>query len=407
MDERAIRQMLLTRHYLQLAADQVRQDNSTCRFTAINLYHEAFETTLITCADHLNSQIPSKATIETYLDRIDDKLRPHALPFRSRMMQFNHARVAAKHHANLPDAEFFEMIKWVVPDFIKQAVKLTFDVELEEVSLLELIDDADVVGYLEEAIAHLSRGAHHECLVAARKALYLQFEKSYDIAPFAGVEKAAHGSAIGLLAMCNAPHYAKNKSYIDKSVRRPTDYIVLDHGKIDATLLNDGIDPATFWNIWRLTPKVYKFQTGNWAADYVYDIADDPNAQDHCRYVIDNLIAISLQRQNVRRRIMSRDLSARFIHVRADAPVLRKAQRGSEVEGHLPPGVRRVNVESRVTSLDGEDTFIQISYLRKDGPFLFGYINVEETVGEPQPGFVADDLDPDKFVRGNPDDDVI
>jgi hypothetical protein len=50
----------------------------------------------------------------------------------------------------------------------------------------------------------------------------------------------------------------EHKRYIDEYVRDPFDYVQLDHSRVDAELLRDGIEPAVFWNIWRLTPPVYR-----------------------------------------------------------------------------------------------------------------------------------------------------
>jgi hypothetical protein len=407
MDQRATEQILLARYYLYLAGEQLRHASGPSKFAAINMYHEAFEATLICCADHLNVSISSRATVEAYLDKIDQAINPATLPFRSRILQFNHARVAAKHHLNLPDDAVFTMIQTVVPEFIKEAVRLIFNTDIEELSLVNLVEEGDIRTHISAAVDHLKNDRIYEALTAARRAIYLQIEQNYSIFAFTVSDMGIASDILGPRTLSSAPQYAKSTTYIEKHVTKPTDYIVLDHSRINADLLNDGIDPNKFWNIWRLTPRVFRFPDGAWVADYEYDIADDPEALDHCRYVIDNVISITLQRQGARKRIKGRDLSSRYIQVREGTSLLKRALAGSEVEGFLPVGVRRVNVDSKVTSLDGKDCFVKANYMRKGGPWLFGWIDIRDTIGEPQVGFVADGVNSGNFVSGNPDDDPI
>ena len=54
---------------------------------------------------------------------------------------------------------------------------------------------------------------------------------------------------------------------------------------------------------------------------------------------------------------------------------------------------RRVNINKAVPALDREGYYWEATYLRKGGPWLFGYVHADDTEGEPQFGFVADDTD--------------
>lgn len=72
LDERTVRHVLLARYYLHLASEQSQFHGESSKFAAVNLYHEALETILIACADHLNANIGERSTIERYLDVIND-----------------------------------------------------------------------------------------------------------------------------------------------------------------------------------------------------------------------------------------------------------------------------------------------------------------------------------------------
>jgi hypothetical protein len=386
MDERAVRHILLARYYLHLAADQMSSPTEPAKFVAINLYHEALEATLITCAGHLNAKIEGKSEIAPYLDRIDEKLVGQKLPFRIKILQFNKARVSAKHYLILPDESFLKSIETVVPEFIETAIRLTFGKELSEISLIDLVEDQEVGGYIREAQAYLDASESYKCLISARKAFYLQFEKQYDIREF------SDRGPLSALSMCRAPYFTRNPEYIHKNVSRPGDYIVIDHSVIQSDLMKNGIDVDIFWNIWRLTPAVYRYENVRWAVEHDFDIADDPGIKNNCIYVIDNLISITLQRETRSKRFKSRARTYRYIQTVPNAPFYKKAEEGSEVTGRLPDGVMRVNIDQLVPALDGKGYYWHASYMAKNGSWLSGFVNSMDTEGQPQFGFVVDGI---------------
>lgn len=400
MDERSVRHVLLARYYLHLAAEQLRSTSDTAKFAAINLFHEALETTLVTCADHLNANVPEKSGIELYLDRINQKLNGQELPFRSRVLQFNRARVAAKHHLTLPEESFLTLISTVVPEFIQTAVRLTFGRDLEQVSLVDLIENEEVGSHIRQAQTDFGAGKYYACLTAVRKAFYLQFEKQCDIRKFEDPEEAKARGLLSSFTICRAPFHAKNPEYIRDRVNRPSDFIVFDYSSLDAELMKDGIDVQTFWNIWRLTPEIYQDENGEWTVEYDFDLADDPQIKDNCVYVLDNLISITLQRQAHRKRSRSKSGTHRYIQTVPNAPFYKKAMKGSEEVGRLPDGIRRVNINKAVPALDREGHYWEASYLCKGGPWLFGYLHDDDTEGEPEFGYVADGVEIPGAISG-------
>ena len=77
---------------------------------------------------------------------------------------------------------------------------------------------------------------------------------------------------------CDAPYYTRNKKFISESVKEPTDFIQLDHSKIDAELTKQGLAHVAFWNVWRLTPSVYFDQeTEEWFIKYDYRVFEAEN----------------------------------------------------------------------------------------------------------------------------------
>jgi len=393
MDEPSIRQILLARYYLELAAEELRSTTQPARFAAINLFHEALETTLITCAEHLNAKVTQNSSIEQYLDKINQKLADNELPFRRRILQFNKARVIAKHHLTLPDTDLVTSIGTVLPEFVREAVRLVFGSELEQISLVDLIEDKKVAEYVRDAQDQLQAKDHYSCLASVRKSFFRQFEKQYDIRKFAERGESEIRGVLSPFSFCRAPFHTKNPEYIENNVKCSSDYIVFDHSALNAELLQDGIDVQTFWNIWRLSPNVYEVEEDEWAIDHDFKPAEDPQIEESCVYVLDNLISITLKRESRRKRTRSKRPAYIYIQTKPNVPFYKMASKDSEITGYLPDGIRRVNVERAVPSLDGKGDYYQASYLAKGGPWLDGYIRAEDVEAEPQFGFVADGTD--------------
>jgi hypothetical protein len=107
--------------------------------------------------------------------------------------------------------------------FLEQACTKILGVDFWSISLIRLLDDGEAKNFLLEAEAHFHKGGYPECLIACRKALYVEFESYYDI------QKDLENSGGGLLFGSRAPYYARNVQYVEKNVATPFDYIVLDH----------------------------------------------------------------------------------------------------------------------------------------------------------------------------------
>lgn len=382
-DEKRIRQLLLVRYYLTQASGQYQIEQEPAQYAAINLLHEALEATLIASADHLNASVNDRTTIDTYLTKIEERLRGAILPFRTRVLQFNRARVSAKHALTLPDKKDLKSFFEVIPQFIEETVRTVFDVELEMVSLLDLVQPGEIKDLLQQATNDAGDKNYYESLVNSRRAFYVMFEKSYDISPFAGKKDHERYGLLDDRALCNAPFYAKSDKYIQESVRRPFDYIVLDHSRVDAECLKKGIDTHTFWNIWRLTPKVWRKPSGDWVNQYDLDIANAPSIKEDANYVIEALIGMQLQLQT--RRSLERYRQSKGFHsigFKPGAPLYRKASASSAINGTLPQEVDTVHVTGAVPGLDSEEWFWEALYLKAGGPFLGGFLRAADAVGD-------------------------
>ena len=389
MNEKQVHQLMLVKYYLTLAGSQYRleakqaKQAKQAKFAVLNLLHEAFETTLITLSDTLNAAVSDRATIDQYFNKIDEKLTNHVLPFRQKMMQFNRARVSAKHASTLPDVESFDSFFQTVPEFCAEAIRIAFDTELSSVNLLNLIQDNEVRTLLGEAVTHQTANQFYDGLACVRMAFFIVFEKRFDVSVFIDVDDSKPRGLLSPGLGCEAPSYAKSNRYVRENVRDPFGYVVLDHSAIDAELLKDGIDSRMFWNVWRLTPAVWRRPSGEWLVKREIDLLHGDALEDDLQYSIDGMIQIILNRQASRSRERyknSRGLWA--VRVRSGANLYVKASRHSEVRSTVPPDTDYFFVSEAVPGLEVDDWFWSAYHLKKGGPFLSGYLSFDDVEGE-------------------------
>jgi hypothetical protein len=62
-----------------------------------------------------------------------------------------------------------------------------------------------------------------------------------------------------------APYYTRNRQWIKDHVLNPVDYLQLDLKGAETEMMELGIDPVEFLNVWRLAPTVYPISDEVWA----------------------------------------------------------------------------------------------------------------------------------------------
>ncbi len=390
MDEKVVRQIVLARYYLHLARGEIRFLNETSTLAAINLLHEALETFLLSIIDTIDAQIKNKTSFEGYLDAIDTKLSEEQLPKRSVLVRFNKIRVAAKHHLVLPDREQTVRFFRDIEEFIERASKIVFDRSFDEIDLIGLIEKDEIQSVLYLALNEYQKEDYFGCLASVRKAMYLEFEKSSDIKKFSDPENSLHKGILSPWSISNAPAYARSNKYIEDHVKTPFDYIVLDHNKQNSKLLEEGIDPQAFWNVWRLTPRVYQFEDSSWIVEKDISTLNDPHQIENARYVLDAAVEILLKIQNRRStsRYISHQNNFAFLTMKSNNwRIYDKASVDAKSQD-VPTEVTFFCGMSLVPSLDQDNEHFWIaSHIKKGGPWLSGYVrekDVESSFSPPE-----------------------
>lgn len=222
MDIEIIRRICLARHLYELGRGSVKSANDLYLFSGVNLLQDAVEAFLVAVADFIGASLDERTHFDRYFVLINEKIAPKELPFKNRLLQLNKIRVAPKHHGVQPARDECQRLSVAVREFFDQVSNSILNVNFSTVSAIDLLRDGETKELLLAAKAELEKKDYAACAIECRKAIYLELEKSYDIAEFKDDSKPR-----GLLGpYSKAPLYARSKDYIEKNVREPTDYIV-------------------------------------------------------------------------------------------------------------------------------------------------------------------------------------
>ncbi len=373
MNRSLLHKLLLARRLYELARENLSAVNDLSLGIGTNLLQDAVEAFLLAVSEHVNAGIQSSTHFDKYFDLINQKIAPKELPFRARLIALNKLRVNSKHYGLAPAQTETEGLLVTVREFFDEVTRSILGHSFATVSLVDLVRDGDAKELLRAAEESFRAGDFESCLVNCRKAIFSRLEWAYDVVPFRATEEPG---GLGLLLLGNrAPFFARNPEYVEKYVKDATDYIVLDHNDVEMELMKSGMDSVSFWNVWRLTPEVYRASRGGqWVVKRDLRKLEGEGIRDRAEYVLDTTVNLFVAADQRRAGVRAPEHRNYYVTLRADrVPVYEKADLNSPVVGTTPEGVTEVFVDFAVPGLSGEGTFWHVAHVG-EGRSLWGYI---------------------------------
>jgi hypothetical protein len=355
MQAHNIRKIQIARYLLDMATDQVRSHRAVALFASVNLVQDALEVFLIAASDHLGVTLSNNATFEQRYDSVNSALEGK-LSLRGRLIQINKIRVNAKHYAIRPDQSEAETAVDDARRFIEDASDKIFGVPYTLINFVDDMRECEEKTILQSAQKLLLSGDFSNTMIECRKAFYVAFESRSDISVF--LPGSHNRGLLSFFRGMDAPYFAQNKDYAEKNVREPFDYIVLDHAKLEARLLRDGIDTIAFWNVWRMTPAVYKDTIRGWLVRHEQHKLEGADIEQRAHYVFDNTVDM-IRASQIRQAQQKSALAPRYTAKikTKEAPVYERASINAKVVTHIPADIQEIEVEYSTPAIDGSEQF--------------------------------------------------
>lgn len=290
----------------------------------------------------------------------------------------NKQRVLIKHHAQLADPaavqQYFDASRLATDGLLTQVIGKP----LQQVVLADAITKEELRTLVEEATACIEERRYMDSLIATRKVLFLAVEIEYDIARWKDYDPAQPATSFRHLMGNKAPYHTRNKQWIKDHVLNPVDYLQLDLKGVETEMMELGIDPVEFLNVWRLTPTVYPVSDSVWAVK-MEPRTHTSATEETARYCLDVVVSILLHQQL--RKSLSRFPEYRSWKVRLlrSQAVLKRASLDSEPAGVVLEEGGMCNGLFQVTGFDGIGEFVYVFSFEREGRFHFfeGYIPIE------------------------------
>jgi hypothetical protein len=238
-----------------------------------------------------------------------------------------------------------------------------------------MLHDSEAKEFLRRAEIAFDAQDYMGCLVNCRQAVFLKFEWPYDAQPFLSETKP-----LGLFMFgSKVPYYARDRKYLEEHVEEPTGYVIYDHNALEMDLMKSGVDSIAYWNVWRLTPAVYRKNTdAQWIIKNDLRKTDADGIKERAEYVLLATTEILLAADQNTSRTRSPENRRFYLNLKRDSvSVYSKASKFSKVAQTTAAGIRRLYCDYSTGALDGTGTFWHVTHW-DDGLNIYGFVHEDD-----------------------------
>lgn len=378
INESVIKKILFCKYLYSLAEENINTGNSVKLSTGIILLQDSVEIFLLGLAEHKGASIDGNTPFDRYFDKINERICPEKLPLQTNLIKLNKLRVNTKHYGIYPEGGECKNFLLSVGEFYEDVSINYFGKKFASITLIDLLIDGEAKEFLKEAIEFYENDRYQDCLINCRKAIYVEVEHLYNIEKIKDADPKHPGF---FLFGGKAPFYALNKDYIEKGVGNPCDYIVLDHNSLEMELMQYGIEHNDFWNIWRLTPEVFRSEKDiEWVIKYEFNKFDESTIKSNAEYSLNKTIELIL---NIHKKKQSTKFplpTQYYLELKSEeVKVFEKADKNSKVVGFTPKGLKKINTDFNIRGLNDNDNYWHINHIEEIF-YIFGYIHEADVV---------------------------
>lgn len=384
MKQETLNTLITARALFDKAQELCTVDDKYLASAGLVILQDALE--LILYASLIELDADKDTALETLtFDQLLGQLKKIGKPVKKSgtLKALNKQRVIIKHYGQIADPAtvrgYYNAAKSSSDTLLKDVVGK----DMQEILLDEAIKKDDIKKHIADANIAIDNKKYFEALIEIRKALYLAIENEYSVF---GWKDHPRGTITGFLELLGkgggkAPWHTKNKEWIEEHVRDPFDYVQLDHERLRIDLLEWGVSTQDFWNLWRLTPRVYfDEESKTWQVNLDLQHFRGGATEANARYCLDRVVSVLIKKQthlDLSRQLGYGPENSFQVRLKNDQPLYAKASTKSEVRHTLQQG-QLYQADAIVPGLSEDYDFIKISHLQKDEPImLVGYVQYE------------------------------
>jgi hypothetical protein len=158
-----LQKLAFVQYLYQLGVRQSRQSEHL-RPAALLMFHDALELFLSVACSHRDAR-PKDERFAAYIHALEEKIGG-LLPDRAGLDALNKARVGLKHYGNMPSGADLEGYRATTTAFLQSSAPLLFGVDLDAISMADLVSNDGARNLVRNAAAHATRNAFAESVLA-------------------------------------------------------------------------------------------------------------------------------------------------------------------------------------------------------------------------------------------------
>jgi hypothetical protein len=302
----------------------------------------------------------------------------------------NKQRVISKHYGQLAEPASVVNYYNVALSFVDNALQSVLGAKLQEIFLTDILRDGPIKELVKYSIAMAEQKRFLEALIGLRKAFFVAYEFEYCIYAFRDREENQTGALWGFLGLgasggMKAYYWTRNKQWIGENVKKPTDYIQINHEQLKTDCMELGVSTVDIENFRRLTPDAVRTENETWHYEYTTIYAANELDQENFNYCLDLLIDFLLKKQehDSSRRYPKRDKSIPAPPIYIGKRVFDKPSQDSSVISIVQENYY-YSVEKVVSGFNADERFLYVHIYPEEEGYSFdkniwGYLLVEES----------------------------
>jgi hypothetical protein len=301
MRESTIHALVVARTLLEQADPLCSSEDRYLASTGLILLQDALEEVLYALL--LERGVDDEKNLERKsFDELIGELKSAGVvvPRSGTLKALNKQRVLVKHNAQLAEPAMVRTYYTAAQEAIASMTQAVLGQSLRDLFIADLLADSESKALLKAAEQAIKERCYLDALVETRKAIFVEFEGEYSVYGWRDYDGQKQE---GLLASAmrggwRAPSWTRNKDWIEKNVKVPTDYVQIDHQNWRLEAMELGIHTVELHNLQRLTPDV--FRTGHdqgWSVTYDASFGASNATESNARYCLDRAVSIILKKQ--------------------------------------------------------------------------------------------------------------
>lgn len=301
----------------------------------------------------------------------------------------NKQRVISKHYGQLAEPASVVNYFNVAITFVDALLEKVVGAKLSEIFLTDILKDGEAKDLIKESISLSEQEKYLDALIGLRKAFFTSYEYEYCVYAFRDRDENDNG-LMGLLGLgasggMKAHYWTRNKQWIDKNVRKPIDYIQINHDQLKTDCMEIGASTVDIENFRRLAPEVVRTEKDQWHSEYSSTFVANELNIENFNYCLDLLIDFLLKKQEMdsSRRYPKREKSIPAPPIYVDKLVFKEPSLDSERVGVVEENYY-YNVDKIVSGFDPSERYLYVHLYPQEEKSIFeghiwGYLLIEES----------------------------